>query len=162
MDIRVLAKRLAKRHGLINLSRSGLSRHAGIPSGSFKNVAGCTFTELVEELKAEGLPVGTEVTKTRTDPALRRDFLLNVAVLFAGVHGLKAVTRNAIAEAAGVSGGTVSAHFPGNSLRDGVVELAVRDKVLPIIAEGLLYGSAIALAAPPEVKKEAVEQFLKK
>lgn len=161
MDIKILAKRLAQRHGLINLSRAGLCKHAGIPNGSFKHVAGCTFTELVEELKAGGSPTGTEVTKSRVDPVLRKEHILNVAVLYAGIYGLKNVTRNVIAEAAGVSGGLVSTHFPGNSLKDGVVEAAVRDRVLSIVAEGLLYGSEIAKAAPADLKKEAIEYFTK-
>lgn len=161
MDIKILAKRLAQRHGLINLSRAGLCKHAGIPNGSFKHVAGCTFTELVEELKASGSPTGTEVTKSRVDPALRKEYLLNVATVYAGIHGLKAVTRNMVAEAAGVSGGLVSMHFPGNSLKDSVVELAVKDRLLPIIAEALVTGSEIAKAAPAELKKEAIELFTK-
>ena len=162
MDIKQLAIRAARRRGLINLSRSGLCKLAGIPNGSFVHYAGCSFTELVEQLKDTGLPMGDKVTKTRTDPALRREFIVQVAGLYASIHGLNKLTRNAVAEAAGVSGGLVSLYFPGAALKDAVVGYAVRNEILSVIAEALLYNSAIAKAAPVELKVRAIEQFSKK
>jgi hypothetical protein len=162
MDIKEIARGLVRKHGLINLTRSALSEAAGIPDGSFPYTAGCSFTELVNELQLDeelmaSQPDGVSVSSKRVNPVLRKDHLLNVAVDLAKAQGYTNITRAAISEAAGVSEALVSHYFGGMSaLREEIMVEAVRRPVIEIVAQGLGAGDAIAKNASGYVKQQAV------
>lgn len=142
--------------GLINLSRSALCARAGIPDGSFPHVMGCNFSEFVEELR--DLCAGPQhvVTKNRANPALRKDQILNVAVTMATAVGYNKVTRDAVAEGAGVSMGLVTRYFGTmKNLRRDIMRFAIRNEVAEIIAQGLVNGDDHARKAPAELKAQA-------
>ena len=142
--------------GLINLSRSALCARAGIPDGSFPHVMGCNFSEFVEELRGLRADPQHVVTKNRANPALRKNQILNVAVNMAKDVGYNKVTRDAVAEGAGVSMGLVTRYFGTmKNLRRDIMRFAIRNEVAEIIAQGLANGDDHARKAPAELKAQA-------
>lgn len=142
--------------GLINLSRSALCARAGIPDGSFPHVMGCNFSEFVEEIRVECKGPQHAVTKNRANPALRKDQILNVAVAMAKDVGYTKITRDAVAEGAGISMGLVTRYFGTmTQLKRDVIRYAIRNEVAEIIALGLANGDDHARKAPAELKAKA-------
>ena len=83
--------------------------------------------------------------------------VLNAAVAIARAQGLAAVTREAVALAAGVSVGTVSNAAGGlDELRREVLRWGVVNHDLRIVADGLAARSDIAVNAPPDLKARAL------
>lgn len=124
------ARRMAKRHGLINVSMLELCDHVGLQPGSFAHVMGCGFIEMVESLiEEEGIPitVGDETPARAMTKPLRRAHLLKVAVEITRRVGTMGLTRVEVAERAGVSRSLVSSHFP--TLED--LHEAVYDQFYP-------------------------------
>jgi len=107
-----IAIEMAQEKGLENLSRSTVCARAGIPPGSFAHVTGMSFKALIRKLAdaGHGKP-NAEVTRRRIDPKLRRASIVSAAVRVAERVGLDAVTRDAVAEEAGVKAVTVSKYF---------------------------------------------------
>lgn len=157
--IKKLAIELVREQGLINLSRAGLCSLAKIPDGSFPYVMGCNFSEFVEELRALDIPTSPlhKVNKTRTNPELRREHILGTAVTVAKTEGYTKITRDQVAEAAGVSAGLVSRYFPAMAqLKKAIMRQAVRYEVPEIIAQGLALGDDRARKAPQGLKDKAI------
>lgn len=143
--------------GLINLSRRELCERAGIPDGSFPHIMGCNFSEFVDELKEENIQESAHsVSKSRANPALRKDHILTVAVGMAKEDGYTKVTRDKIAEGAGVSMGLVTRYFGTmNQLKTAIMRRAIKQGIAEIIAQGLANGDDHAKKAPAELKAEA-------
>lgn len=146
-------------NGLINLSRRELCERAGIPDGSFPHYMGESFTEFVARIRK-----ATEgdddkhypVVKTRTNPELRRDQILNVAVELSVKQGYNHIRRDHVAEAAGVSEGLVTNYFNTMvQLRRDIIRIAIKKEILEIIAQGLINGDKHARKASPELKEKA-------
>jgi Transcriptional regulator len=156
--VKEVAVCMVKGEGLINLSRRELCERAGIPDGSFPHIMGCNFSEFVEELKLEGIKeISHSVSKTRANPGLRKDHILNVAVTMARVYGYSKLTRDKVAESAGVSVGLVTRYFGTmNQLKTAVMRRAIKQGMADIIAQGLANGDDHAKKAPAELKAEAV------
>jgi DNA-binding transcriptional regulator YbjK len=156
-EVKAVAVKMVKAVGLINLSRRGLCASAGIPDGSFPHVMGCTFSAFVEELRIEGVdPHWYRVSKTRANPALRKDNILDAAVRLARVTGYNKITRDKIAESAGVSTGLVTRYFGTMSqLKTAIMRRAVKQRIAQIVAQGLANGDEHAKRAPAELKAEA-------
>jgi hypothetical protein len=156
--IKQTAAEMANKNGLINLSRADLCEKIGIPDGSFPHVAECTFTELVAELQSEGVGthIADSVSKSRVNPALRKEYLLNAAVTIAKKVGYQKVTREAIAVEAGVSAGLIT-NYLGTmvNLRRDVMRAAIRLGIAEIVAQGLANNDAHARKASPELKEKA-------
>lgn len=152
------AIRMAEADGLISLSRRALCDAAGIPDGSFPHVMGCTFNELVEDLRARGVGVGSIAPshKSRAQPSVRRDHILSVAVDLSRRNGYKNVTRDEVAAGAGVSTGLVSKYFGTMvNLHRDIMRAAIRDEVVEVIAQGLASGDKHAKKAPDRLKLKA-------
>ena len=143
--------------GLINLSRRDLCQRAGIPDGSFPHVMGCTFSEFVEELRGENIEQAAHaVLKTRANPALRSDTILDAAMMVARGTCYTKVTRTQVAEKAGVSMGLVSNYFGTmTQLKTAIMRRAVKQGDLVIIAQGLASKDAHACKASDELKAAA-------
>lgn len=94
----------------------------------------------------------------RLDPNVRADALLQTALRVAEVKGWRAMTRECIAVAAGVSPGLVSARLGTMAaVRRQVMRAAVRQRVITVVAEGLLFGDAHARRADAELRQAAAE-----
>lgn len=155
--VKKTAVAMVKEAGLINLSRRQLCERAGIPDGSFPHVMGCNFAEFVEELRVDGIEAADyPVSKTRANPTLRKGHILAVAVAMAKDVGYHKITRDAVAEAAGVSMGLVTRYFGTmTQLRRDIVRHAIREQVPEIIAQALANGDDHARKAPEELKMRA-------
>ena len=89
--------------------------------------------------------------------AVTRATLLEVAYNIAKTHsnGLAAVERKAVCEQAKVGAGTVNYHFQTMKyLRDEVLKLAIRDKNVRLVAQGVLEGNPLALTAPRALRRQ--------
>lgn len=154
--VKQTALSMVEEAGLINLSRSALCERAGIPDGSFPHVMGCNFSEFVEELRGLRPDPAHVVTKNRANPALRKDQILSVAVTQAKEVGYTKITRDGVAEGAGVSMGLVTRYFGTmKNLRRDIIRYAIRNDIAEIIAQGLANGDCHARKAPAELKAQA-------
>ena len=158
-EVLKVARGMVRKAGLINLSRRELCERAGIPDGSFPHVMGCTFAELVNKLRLENLAqTMAPVSKSRVPAALRKEHILAVAVNLAKTAGYTKITRDGIAEAAGVSFGLVTKYFGTMSnLKRAVMGEAIKQSIPEIIAQGLAQGDKRAQKAPAALKQEAVQ-----
>lgn len=94
---------------------------------------------------------------THISPDLRTAALLDIALGLAAADGWRALTRDAIARAAGVSTGLVSARLGTmDSLRRSVMRLAVQRRVVSVVAEGLVSRHPAALKADAGLRELAV------
>jgi AcrR family transcriptional regulator len=96
----------------------------------------------------------------RLAPDVRSGQILDAAIKLAKSKGFGALTRDGIADAAGVSTGLVSNYF-GNmdAMKNEVMKVAVRDEILPVIAAGIVAGNRIAKRAPEALRKRAVHSL---
>lgn len=158
-EVKKVAVAMVKSEGLINLSRRKLCERAGIPDGSFPHVMGCSFVALVNELKLENIQeIPHSVSKSRADPTLRKDHILSVAVNMAKTDGYNKITRDKIAESAGVSMGLVTRYFGTmGQLRIAVMRRAVKQEIPVIVAQGLANGDDHARKAPAGLIADAVK-----
>jgi DNA-binding transcriptional regulator YbjK len=156
-QVKQTAIAMVQQAGLINLSRRDLCDRAGIPDGSFPHVMGCNFADFVNELKAEGHDGATyPVSKSRANPGLRKDQILNVAIGLAKEQGYHKITRDGVADAAGVSMGLVTRYFGTmKQLKKAVMRAAVKQAIPEIVAQGLANGDDHAKKAPAELKAQA-------
>ena len=87
----------------------------------------------------------------------RRDQILTAAVSMTQTHGYKGVTRDGIAQLAGISQGLVNRYFGTMAaLMSEVMKVAVAQRILPVIVQGIAHDDPVALAAPADVKADAM------
>lgn len=152
------AVQMVQESGLINLSREALCKRADISDGSFVMIMGVTFTEFVKKLKRMDIHTDDNYTvvKSRTDPALRQRQILMVAIEQAKLIGYNKITRESVAELAGVSEGLVTRYFHTMcQLKRDVMRYAVKNNIAEIVAQGLVYNDKHAKKASPDLKKKA-------
>lgn len=89
----------------------------------------------------------------RLDPKVRRKQLLCNAVALATEKGFEAVTREAVADRAGVAPGLV-ANYLGTmtQLRRNIMRAAVKHEILSVVAYGLATNNPYTAKASPELK----------
>jgi len=151
---------MVERKGLINLSRRDLCAAAGIADGSFPHVMGCNFAQFVEELKQENIreEAHAVVNKSRANPELRRLQILTVAVGMAKTQGYPNITRDKIAENAGVSMGLVTRYFGTMcQLRRCIVRHAIKYEIPEIVAQALAVKDPHAKNASDKLKALAAQ-----
>ena len=146
-------------NGLINLSRLELCERAGIADGSFPHHMGCTFTEFINRLRPQVKDQTIhKVVKLRVDPSLRKEHILATALALSELNGYTKITRDDIAEAAGVSMGLITHYFETmNQLKRDVMRAAVKRGYVAIIAQGLANKDRHALKASKELKIQAAD-----
>ncbi|HWI02368.1 MAG TPA: TetR family transcriptional regulator [Acidimicrobiales bacterium] len=94
---------------------------------------------------------------TRLAPNVRKEQILAAALRRAKVQGYNRVTREQIAADAGCAPGLVSNYFGTMvSLRRDIMRAAIRERVLPVIAQGLAAHDPHARKAPDELKQAAL------
>lgn len=94
-------------------------------------------------------------------PEVRKAQILAAACDLAIDIGYANVRRDNIAKAAGVAMGTVNKYFSTmTQLRGDLMRYAVKNELLPIIAQGLACRDKHALKAPRDLQNRAVEQML--
>ncbi len=158
-DVVTIARKMVRSKGLINLSRLELCDKSGIPDGSFHHVMGCSFAQFIKELQAENIkqPMAP-VSKRRVPAEMRKEHILAVAVDQAKKMGYHKITRDAVADAAGVSFGSVNRYFGTmTQLRGDVMRSAIKQGIAEIVAQGLANGDERAKKAPMELKLKAAE-----
>lgn len=156
-DLLTLAKSMARETGLINLSRQALCDRAGIAPGSFSYYAGCTFNEFVAEIRDSLDPHALHpVTKARANPELRKGSILDAAVDLSCTHGYTNISRQQVADRAGVSTGLVTKYFGTmQQLRRAIIRAAITREIPEIIAQGLACSDRHVMKAPDELKAAA-------
>lgn len=86
----------------------------------------------------------------------RTEQLLEVALALAASRGWSNMTRDAIAEAAECGGATVTLTLGTmTEIKRSVMRRAVRERCLPVVAEGLSRSDRTARKAPDDLKQEA-------
>ena len=95
---------------------------------------------------------------THLTPDARATSLLKHAVCVAADQGWENLTREAIAQRAGVSPALVSARLGTmENLRRSVMRAAVRDSVVAVVAQGIARGDKRAMSAGPALRAAVVE-----
>lgn len=146
--------------GFINLTRKRLCRAVCLPTGSFQNVAKCTFVEFVEELRKRDRKPSTlrPCNVGRANSKSRKDHILRHALRLAERWGYDKITRADIADSAGISPSLVTYHFGSMDwLRRRVMVEAVEQKRVKVIAQGLVNGSWTAKHAPIGLRRQAAK-----
>lgn len=93
----------------------------------------------------------------RMEPDNRRAAILTAAVKLAESNGYQTLTRDDVAQAAGISPALVTRYFYAMpELRRRVMEEAVRREILPVIAQGLAFGCPVAGKAPAWLRAKAL------
>jgi AcrR family transcriptional regulator len=97
----------------------------------------------------------------RLAPEVRKEAILAVALERARSIGLNNLRRDDIAAHAGVANGLVSRYFSTmTQLRRAVVRAAIRQEVLPVLAQALASRDPDALKAPEDLQKRALASLL--
>lgn len=95
----------------------------------------------------------------RLDPKARTIELLATSLQLAQAHGWHSLTHASVAAAAGVSVGLVVARLGTmDALRRSVMRAAVRDRCVPVVAQGLAVGDKHACRADAALRAEAADR----
>jgi len=87
--------------------------------------------------------------------------ILKAAIRIAREHGFQKITRELIANKAGVSTGRVSQAFGTMiQLRRAIMRFAIKREELEIIAAGLGIQDKTAMKAPEHLKRKALELLM--
>jgi AcrR family transcriptional regulator len=93
----------------------------------------------------------------RLEPKERTAQILNAAIEVAKAKGYDSITRDDVAAKAKCSIGLISLRWTTMAaLKRAVMREAVKNSVLPIIAQGIVARDSLALNAPTRLKKLAV------
>lgn len=152
---------VAKRKGLINVTRKDVAEKLKITEAAVTGALPCSFLNFVSQIEDKVIDqMATPSTVKRANPSLRRVQILSAAIDIATEVGLPNVTRGAVARQASVADSLVSYYFPSmRKLRESVMRAAVSRKLLPIIAEGLMRKDPIALSASANLRKKAARSL---
>ena len=101
--------------------------------------------------------------RTRMEPQARRSKVLKAAVKLALRHGYQHITRDGIGKAAGVPYSLVSYHLgPMRDIRRAVMQCAVSQGIVEIVAQGIAVNDPVALGAPVDLKLQAAAVLTEK
>lgn len=82
-------------------------------------------------------------TRRREDPTVRKEEILNAAVLLAVNIGYQRITRETVANAADTSTALVTRYFTNmKALKNEVMRIAIEREIFSIIAQGLTSGDS--------------------
>lgn len=152
---------MAKEIGLVNITRQDLCDRAGIKDGSFHYVAGCNFNDFIDEISP--LTQGIKPLKSsrkNLKGSRRKEQILVVAVDLAKDHGYHKVTREQIAEQAGISKGLITNYYSMDQLRAAIMKRAIKTEVVEIVAQGIANKDKRASKISEELRKKVVESLM--
>ena len=157
-EIRRIAKEMILSDGVGNLQQADLCARVGMPRNSFDAGMGGNFQAFRDELRAEvGDGPAAPLRVKRDRSGLRKTDILRAAVDVARVQGYDRMQRADIADAAGVSPSLVTSYFNTmNQLRRDVMRHAVKERVLEVIAQGLVARDPHAQKADPDLQHRAM------
>jgi AcrR family transcriptional regulator len=90
-----------------------------------------------------------------------KDKILDAAFSLACECGYRGIRRDAIAERAGVAGGTVNLHYGKmDDLKVAIMKRAIESEQLDILAAGMAEGDITAMKAPKALKVRALQTLL--
>jgi DNA-binding transcriptional regulator YbjK len=155
------AIKLAKAHGIINVTRSMICDDAGVGVGSFSFHTGMTFSEYVAHI-TPNLPkdaLTRPLAKSRATKEQRKDAIMTCALELAEQEGYRNVTPIGLAEVAGVTRQCVI-HYTGtkDQLRKAILRLATIQKNIPILSQAI---SDKEIKLPPELRAEVLQHLIK-
>lgn len=88
----------------------------------------------------------------------RRSAIIAAALRLAADKGYQTLTRDDVAAEAGVAAGSVNHEFGTvDNMRDAVIDAAVEERNLVVVAQAIVAGHPAARDAPADLKKEAIE-----
>lgn len=91
----------------------------------------------------------------------QRATILGAAVTLARKKGIYNLTRIDVSSEAETSAGSINYHFETmDGLRDAVMEYAVKNEVLEIVAQGIVGKHPIALGASDSLHRRAAKNLL--
>lgn len=134
------ALKLAKKDGLINLTRSAVCEDANTPYATFSFHTGMNFTDYVKYLEPM-LPkdaLTRPLAKTRATKEERKESIMTCALAIAIEKGYRNVSPSDVGEMAGVTRQCVI-HYTGtkDQLRKAILRLATVTKNIPILGQAL-------------------------
>lgn len=134
------ALKIAKRDGLINLTRGALCEDANIPYSTFTFHTGMNFTDYTKHLEPM-LPkdaLSRPLAKTRATKEERKESIMTCALSIATEKGYRNVSPSEVGEMAGVTRQCVI-HYTGtkDQLRKSILRLATVTKNIPILGQAL-------------------------
>lgn len=89
--------------------------------------------------------------------AERRTAILTAGLFLAERENYKAITRDGVADVAGVAAGSVNHEFGTiEDLRRAVVAEAIAQECLPVIAQAVVDGHPLTAELDPDLKKRAL------
>lgn len=92
---------------------------------------------------------------------MSKEHILQTAYKMAQRDGFAAITRDGVAAEAGVAMGSVNHHYGTMQvLRDAVMQRAVEEEQLELIAQGIALGDNVAKTAPLELRQRALKTLL--
>lgn len=93
----------------------------------------------------------------RLDPEDRKQQILLTAVEYSRINNYNTLTQYKVAEAVGCSPGLVINYFNSiANLQDRVVEFAISEEVLEVVAQGVVNKHPLALAASEDLKDRSL------
>mgnify|MGYP001586780012 CR=1 FL=1 len=158
-SIKKAAKSLAKHVGVGGITVRGLAAYCALPlSQYYVMMQGRSITELIEDLIKEGAPIDVGVSeRLRKNAAVQREIILCAALnLAVDSRDYRHLDLVLLAGLTGISTRLIRYHYP-DGLGDAIVRRAISDKIIPIIAQGLVVGDLIANAAPNDLRIQAAE-----
>lgn len=101
------------------------------------------------------------MSRSRLKPELRKEQILDAAMIVAERSGYLNMLRREVADEAKCGNGTVSHYFGTmTQLCRAVMRKAIEDRNLSIIAQGIAAQDRHALKAPGDIKQAAMESLL--
>jgi AcrR family transcriptional regulator len=95
--------------------------------------------------------------QVRLKPEVRRDDILAAAFALAAKGHYQHLTRNQVAEAAGISGPAVLYHFKSmDKLRKAIMRAAIAREFLPVVVQGVVAHDPLARGLPGDLKARAM------
>lgn len=92
---------------------------------------------------------------------MSKEHILDTAYKMAQRDGFAAITRDGVAAEAGVAMGSVNHHYGTMQvLRDAVMQRAVEEEQLELIAQGIAMGDNVAKTATLALRKRALTTLL--
>lgn len=152
--------------GLIHLTCRDLCDRAGVSDGSFSHIMGQSFAAFVGDLRLHGgVPLCTQSTTRKgraAHPLVRQDQILAVALEMAKEGHYLRVTRDRIAERAGVAAGSVTRYFGTmKQLQRALMRAAVTHGVVEVVAQGIIERDPQALKAPESLLSQARDHVMR-